>query len=79
MPAVASSKIKTRIVHQPQKNGVIYVLEHRTLYEPVKKYNKILFTRVISKSQKEKIPLFLPAQSGSMQKKFQIQSLPLLQ
>ncbi len=35
MPATASGEIKIRIVHQPQKNGDIYVLERRTLYDPV--------------------------------------------
>ena len=47
MPATASGEIKIRIVHQPQKNGDIYVLERRTLYDPVKKYNKVLSSRII--------------------------------
>lgn len=52
MPATASGEIKTRIVHQPQKNGDIYVLERRTIYDPVKKYNKVLSSRIISKIPK---------------------------
>jgi hypothetical protein len=52
MPATASGKIKIRIVHQSQKNGDIYVLERRTLYDPVKKYNKVLSSRIISKIPK---------------------------
>ena len=58
MPATASGEIKIRIVHQPQKNGDIYVLERRTLYDPVKKYNKVLSSRIISKIPKgEDIPV----------------------
>lgn len=58
MPAKASGEIKTRIVHQPQKNGDIYVLERQTIYDPVKKYNKVLSTRIISKIPKgEDVPV----------------------
>lgn len=58
MPAKASGEIKTRIVHQPQKNGDIYVLERKTLYDPVKKYNKVLSSRIISKIPKgENVPV----------------------
>ena len=52
MPAKASGEIKTRIVHQPQKNGDIYVLERKTLYDPAKKYNKVLSSRILSKIPK---------------------------
>ncbi len=52
MPAKASGEIKTRIVHQLQKNGDIYVLERKTLYDPVKKYNKVLSSRILSKIPK---------------------------
>ena len=52
MPAKASGEIKTRIVHQSQKNGDIYVLERKTLYDPVKKYNRVLSSRVLSKIPK---------------------------
>lgn len=55
MPAKASEEIKTRIVHQPQKNGDIYVLERKTLYDPVKKYNQVLSSRIISKIPKGEV------------------------
>lgn len=34
-----SCEIKTRTIHQPQKNGDIYVIERQIQYDPVKKYN----------------------------------------
>lgn len=52
MPATASDGIKIRIVHQRQKNGDIYVLERRTCYDPIKKYNKVLSSKIISKIPK---------------------------
>lgn len=52
MPAKASCEIKTRTVHQPQKNGDIYVIERRTQYDPVKKYNVVLSSRIIGKIPK---------------------------
>ena len=52
MPAKASGEVKTRIIHNLQKNGDIYVLERRTVYDPEKKYNKILSTKLISKIPK---------------------------
>jgi len=52
MPAKASGEVKTRIVHDPQKNGDIYVLERQTLYDPLKKYNRVLSTRLLSKIPK---------------------------
>jgi transposase len=58
MPAKASGKIKTRIIHSPQKNGDIYVLERKTVYDSEKKYNKVLSTKLISKIPKgTKIPV----------------------
>ena len=58
MPAKPSGKIKTTIVHVPQKNGDIYVMERQTHYDPVKKYNRVLSSRLISKIPKgEKIPV----------------------
>ena len=41
MPAKASCEVKTRTVRQPQKNGDIYVIERRTQYDPVKRYNVV--------------------------------------
>jgi len=52
MPAKASGEIKTRIVHDTKKNGDIYVLERQTLYDPVKKYNRVLSTKLLSKIPK---------------------------
>lgn len=49
MPAKPSGEIKTKIIHQPQKNGDIYVLERQTIYDPVKKYNKVLSSKLIGK------------------------------
>lgn len=49
MPAKASGEIKTRTVHQTQKNGDIYVIERQTLYDPVKKYNVVISSRIIGK------------------------------
>ena len=58
MPAKPSGEIKTKIIHQSQKNGDIYVLERRTIYDPEKKYNKVLSTRLIAKIPKgEKNPV----------------------
>lgn len=52
MPAKASGKIKTSIIRQTQKNGDIYILERQTIYDPEKKYNKVLSTKLISKIPK---------------------------
>jgi transposase len=52
MPAKASGEVKTRIIHSTQKNGDIYVLERKTLYDPEKKYNKVLSTKLVSKIPK---------------------------
>lgn len=52
MPAKASGEIKTRTVHQTQKNGDIYVLERQTQYDPVKKYNVVLSSRIVGKIPK---------------------------
>ena len=52
MPAKPSGEIKTKIIHQPQKNGDIYVLERKTIYDPDKKYNKVLSSKLIGKIPK---------------------------
>ena len=52
MPAKASGEVKTRIVHDTKKNGDIYVLERQTLYDPVKKYNRVISTKLLSKIPK---------------------------
>ena len=56
MPAKPSGTIKTSRVNVKQKNGDIYVMERQTLYDPVKKYNKVLSSKLIAKIPKgEKI------------------------
>ena len=58
MPAKPSGEIKTKIIHQTQKNGDIYVLERKIKYDPEVKYNRILSTKLISKIPKgETIPV----------------------
>ena len=52
MPAKPSGEIKTSIVRQTQKNGDIYLLERRTIYDPEKKYNRVLSSKLISKIPK---------------------------
>jgi transposase len=52
MPAKASGEIKTRIVRNTQKNGDIYVLERQTVYDPDKKHNRVLGTKLLSKIPK---------------------------
>ena len=42
MPKKSSCEIKTRTIHQPQKNGDIYVIERQTRYDPAKKYNVVI-------------------------------------
>lgn len=52
MPAKPSGKIKTSTIRQTQKNGDIYILERQTLYDPEKKYNRVISTKLISKIPK---------------------------
>lgn len=52
MPTKSSCEIKTRTIHQPQKNGDIYVIERQTRYDPVKKYNVVISSRIIGKIPK---------------------------
>ena len=52
MPAKASGEVKTRTIHQTQKNGDIYVIERQTQYDPVKKYNVVLSSRIVGKIPK---------------------------
>ncbi|GHV48255.1 hypothetical protein FACS1894204_12410 [Synergistales bacterium] len=58
MPAKPSGEIKTRIIHNAQKNGDIYVLERQTIYDSDKKRNRVLSTKLLSKIPKgSKIPV----------------------
>ena len=52
IPAKPSGEVKTRIIHNTQKNGDIYVLERKTLYDPDMKWNKVLSTKLMSKISK---------------------------
>ena len=52
MPAKPSNEIKTRTIHNTQKNGDIYILEREILYDTEKKYNKVLSTKLVSKIPK---------------------------
>ena len=58
MPVKPSGEVKTQTVNVTQKNGDIYVMERQVLYDPVKKYNKILSSKLIAKIPKgEKTPV----------------------
>ena len=58
MPAKPSGEIKTSTIRQTQKNGDIYLLERRTIYDPEKKYNRVLSTKLVAKIPKgEKVPV----------------------
>ena len=46
MALKASEEVKTRIVQQKQKNGDIYVIERKTKYDPVKKFNVVLSSKI---------------------------------
>jgi transposase len=52
MPTKSSGEIKTRIIHNTQKNGDIYVLERKIVYDSNKKQDKILSTKLLSKIPK---------------------------
>jgi transposase len=52
MPAKPSGDVKICIVHCTQKNGDIYVLERKTIYDTDKKRNRILSTKLLSKIPK---------------------------
>lgn len=52
MPAKPSGEVKTSIVRSQQKNGDIYLLERKTIYDPEKKYNRVLESKLIGKIPK---------------------------
>ena len=52
MALKASEEVKTRIVQQKQKNGDIYVIERKTKYDPVKKFNVVLSSKILGKIPK---------------------------
>lgn len=52
MPAKPSGEIKTLIVRSKQKNGDTYLLEREVIYDPEKKYNKVLTSKLLAKIPK---------------------------
>lgn len=52
MPAKPSGQIKTSVIRKPQKNGDTYILERKTIYDPEKKYTRVLSTRLVAKIPK---------------------------
>ena len=58
MPAKPSGKIKTALVNVTQKNGDIYVMERQSVYDPEKKYYRIISSKLVAKIPKgEKNPV----------------------
>lgn len=49
MPRKADNALKTRVVHVRQKNGDIYVYERITKYNPEKRYNEVIRSKLIGK------------------------------
>ncbi|MDR1136090.1 MAG: transposase, partial [Clostridiales Family XIII bacterium] len=52
MPAKPSGQVKTSTIMVPQKNGDIYVIDRQTIYDPEKKYNKVLSSKLTAKIPK---------------------------
>jgi len=52
MPAKPTGEVKTRIIRSTQPNGDIYVLERKTKYDPKKKHNNVLSTKLLEKIPK---------------------------
>ena len=76
MPAKASCEVKTRTVHQPQKNGDIYVIERKTQYDPVKKYNVVLSSRIIGKIPKGETSVVPTRPKRSSEEKAWVSNVP---
>ena len=79
MPAKASCEIKTRTVKQPQKNGDIYVIERQTQYDPVKKYNVVLSSRIIGKIPKGETSVVATRPKRSSREKVSVSNIPVPQ
>ena len=77
MPAKASCEIKTRTVKQPQKNGDIYVIERQTQYDPVKKYNVVLSSRIIGKIPKGETSVVATRPKRSSREKVSVSNIPV--
>ena len=52
MPRKASGAEKISIIRETQENGDIYVYERKTIYDPIKKYNKPISKTLIGKIPK---------------------------
>ena len=52
MPHIANKEPRVSTVRVTQKNGDIYILERKTMYDEKKKYNRILSSRLIAKIPK---------------------------
>ena len=52
MPAKPSNDVKTRTIKNTQKNGDVYILERKTIYDIEKKYNKVISTKLVAKIPK---------------------------
>ena len=71
MPAKPSGEIKTKIVPVPQKNGDIYLMESKTQYDPVKNYNRVISSKLVSKipkGEKDPVPTRPKATKGHKSK-----------
>ena len=77
MPAKASCEIKTRTIKQPQKNGDIYVIERQTQYDPVKKYNVVLSSRIIGKIPKGETSVVATRPKRSSREKVSVSNIPV--
>jgi transposase len=53
MPTKQNNEVKIGIVQSKQKNGDIYVLERKTVYDSDKKYTKVLSTKLLHKIPKD--------------------------
>ena len=63
MPAKPSGEIKTGIIRKKQNNGDIYIYERQTVYDPEKKYNRSLNSKLIAKIPKGSEEM-VPTQAG---------------
>jgi len=52
MPATPSGNIKKSVIKSVRNNGDIYLLERESIYDPEKRYNKIISTKLIGKIPK---------------------------
>ena len=67
-----SGEIVTRTIRQRQKNGDIYVIERKTQYDPEKKFNVVLSSKIIGKIPLGQNQVFPTRPKPLTEKKFQI-------